>query len=201
MGSCAGDRGKRHAALRGGWTLRGGGPASRVLRVAWPPAEKPTLRGPSFGAMRVQPCKGLPGPALGRPLERRGSSRRPASRTVPQQPRAHAPGGPSAAVGEAAGHGTRAAAAPSKCPFALAADFMLQDPRPPKLSPLGEVVFSSEPAAVPTPHLWCVPSLAASQQRQATAFDPGVPSSLGTGWTRACRGRTRPAAWCLASAG
>ena len=36
---------------------------------------------------------------------------------------------------------------------------MLQEPRPPKLSPLGEVVFSSEPAAVPTPHLWCVVAL------------------------------------------
>jgi len=59
------------------------------------------------------------------------------------------------AAGSTSGAATQPAA-PSKCPFALAASFMLAEPRPPKLSPLGEVVFSPEPAAVPTPHLWYV---------------------------------------------
>jgi hypothetical protein len=124
---------------------------------------KPSREWSSDPAMHVLQCRG-PAAALGLAREERGGRRRRARGAVQQQPRAHAPG-PSAAVGEAAGHGAGAAGAPSKCPFALAANFMLQDPRPPKLSPLGEVVFSSEPAAVPTPHLWCVVARTESQRR------------------------------------
>ena len=45
--------------------------------------------------------------------------------------------------------------APSKCPFAQLPSFMLNEPRPPKLSPLGEaVVFAPEPSPPMSAHLW-----------------------------------------------
>lgn len=48
-----------------------------------------------------------------------------------------------------------AVAAPARCAFSLAAEFMLAEPRPPKLSPLGErSVFAPPPAPPPSAHLW-----------------------------------------------